>query len=219
MRQYNPRRFTLLGVMAIAILAGACGPAGRMPCPEPGEELATPGPGEERVAFTLKNDTCMSICVLLLSPDHCDSMGGVNWLEGQPLRSMDSVTVEIPPGQYTAWVEQCTEEYRADEGLRVYSDYTHSVIDPVAGSRPPCGISLTIVNKSDVPICEVRIGVTESVYTGWDWLGDQDIQPGESLALTVRPDTYFLRAMACNGDWLRSDVDVSLSGDQTWTVP
>ena len=161
----------------------------------------------------------MSICVLLFSPDRCESMGGVNWLEGQPLHSEESTTIQLPPGKYAAWIELCTEEYRADEGLRVYSDYVHSVVDPASGSHPPCGTSLNIVNNSDALICELRMGVTESVYTGWNWLGTESIQPGETRALGLRPDTYFIRAEGCDDAWLRSEVDVQLSGHQTWTVP
>jgi hypothetical protein len=186
---------------------------------EPDEEIADPNPGEEHVSFTLQNNTCMSICVLLVSPDHCEYMGGVNWVKGHPLHSLESVTMEIPPGKYAAWVEYCTEEFRADENLKVYSDYVHTFINPTIGNKPPCETSLTVVNNSAVPICEIRIGITESVYTGWNWIGAEHIQPGESLVLTLRPDTYFIRAVACDGTWLRSQVDVPVSGRQTWTVP
>lgn len=122
------------------------------------------------------------------------------------------------PGKYAAWVEDCTEEFRADESLKVYSDFVHPVIDPTFGNSPPCGISLTVVNNSDVPICSFWIGISESMYTGWNWIGAEHIQPGGSLALMLRPDTYFIRAEACDGTWLRSEVDVPVSGHQTWTV-
>ena len=144
--------YSLLGLTLLAILIGACSPGARPPCPEPDEEIATPIPGEERVALTLHNNTCMSICVILISPDHCEYMGGVNWVKDHPLRSEESVTLEIPPGKYAAWVELCNEEFRADEHLKVYSDYVHTVTDPDFGSKPPCRTSLTIANHSEVPI-------------------------------------------------------------------
>ena len=95
----------------------------------------------------------------------------------------------------------------------------HVITDPARGSKPPCSASLTIVNNSDKAICNMRIGITESIYTGWNWVGAEHIQPGESLFLTLRPDTYFIRAETCDGGWLRSDVDVQVSGDLIWTVP
>ena len=69
------------------------------------------------------------------------------------------------------------------------------------------------------PICNLRLGITESVYTGWNWVGAEHIQPGESLYLTLRPDTYFIRAEGCDGGWLRSETDVQISSEHTWTVP
>ena len=219
MKQHNSQIYTLLGLTVLAILIIGCSPGARLPCPEPDEEITSSIPEKERVALTLQNNTCMSICVILISPDHCEYMGGINWVKDHPLRSEESVTLDIPPGKYAAWVELCNEEFRADEHLKVYSDYDHTVIDPDFGSKPPCGTSLTIVNNSEVPICKMFIGNSESVYDSWNWLGAEHIQPGESLALTLKPDTYFIRAEACDGAWLRSDVDIPVSGEITWTVP
>ena len=219
MKRHKLHSFTILPVVVLAGLIGGCSSGATLPCPEPGETIANPSPGEELVAFTLQNNTCMSICVLLISPDHCEYMGGVNFLEGRPLRSEEAVTLDIPPGRYASWVELCTEEFRADEHLKVNSNYVHKIIDPALGSEPPCGTSITVVNNSTVGICNMRIGVSESVYTGWNWIGNEHIQPGESVVLTLRPDRYFIRAEACDGTWLRSEVDVQISGHQIWTVP
>lgn len=211
--------FSFLSLVVLASVLTGCGPGSRLPCPGSEELIVTPTPGEEDVAFTLQNDTCMSICVLLVSPDHCEYMGGVNWLKDHPLRSGESVTMYVPPGKYAAWVEVCTEELRADENLKVDSDTVYTFIDPKFENKPPCGTSLTVVNNADVPICNLRIGVTESVYTGWNWVGSEHIQPGESLVLNLRPETYFIRAEDCDSNWMRSEVDVTISGHQTWTVP
>lgn len=162
----------------------------------------------------------MSICELLVSPNHCEYMGGTNWVKDQPLRSGESVSREIPPGKYAIWVELCTEEYRADEGLRVAKDTVYSIRDdPGKPSLPDCGTSLTIINEGDVPICKMWISNHESAYVGRNWLGSKPIQPGESLTLALRPDRYTLRAEDCSGDWLRSEVDLQISADKLWTVP
>ena len=219
MKKLYSHLYIPLALAVLASLLGGCSPGAKLPCPESGEEIPVPGSGEEYVALTLKNDSCMSVCVLLVSPDHCEYMGGENWVKDHPLRSEESITMDIPPGKYTVWVELCTEEYRADEHLKVNSGYVHSIIDPKFGSSPPCGTSLTIVNNSAVPICNLRIGIGESVYVGWNWVGAEHIQPGDSLTVALRPDTYFIRAEACDATWLRSEVDVTVSGHQTWTVP
>jgi hypothetical protein len=161
----------------------------------------------------------MSVCVLLVSPNHCEYLGGENWVEDHPLRSGESVTRQLPPGKYTVWSELCTEEYIAEENIRVFSDTVHPITDSKPGSSPPCGTSLTVINNAEVPICNLRIGIGESVYTGWNWVGSEHIQPGDSLTIALRPDTYFLRAEDCDAGWLRSEVDVRITGQQTWTVP
>jgi hypothetical protein len=207
------------GMAILAILVTGCGLGNRLPCPGPGEELADAGNGQEKVALTLKNDTCMSVCLLLVSPNHCEYMEGVNWVEGYPLRSGESVTREIPPGQYAVWVELCSEEFRADENLNVKSNRTHSIVDGPFKGKPPCNTSLTIINNSPVPVCKLSISNTESAYTSRNWLGIEPIQPGESLQIMLRPDTYIIRAEDCDGNWLRSEIDVPTSGHQTWSVP
>jgi hypothetical protein len=219
MKKQHIQVYILLGLALFTSILSGCGSSVKLTCPEPEQPLAAPAPGEERIPFTLQNDTCMSICVLLISPDHCEYMGGVNWVQDHPLPSGGSTTIELPAGRYAAWVELCTEEYRADEHLKVYDDYTHTITDPAAGSKPPCGTSLAIINNGDVPICNMRIGIGESVYTGWNWIGTEYIQPGDSREFILRPDTYFIRAEGCDGGWLRSEVDVKISGHQTWTVP
>ena len=211
---------TLLGLAIIASLLGACTVGTRLPCPETGEEIPTPGPGEEYVTLKIQNDFCMSVCQVLVSPDHCEYMGGVDWVEDHPLRSGESISQEVPPGRYAVWLELCTEEFRADENINVRSDYTHALVDdPGRGGKPPCGTSLTIINNSDVPICRLWISNTDSAYTSWNWVGVEHIQPGELLILSVRPEPYIIRAEDCDGNRLRTEVDADISGHQDWTVP
>ena len=208
----------LFQVVLVCSLAG-CGPGSQQSCPEAGEPIPPPGPGEEYVTLTLENESCMSVCVLLVSPNHCEYLGGENWVEDHPLPSGETVTRQLPPGKYTVWSELCTEEYIAEENIRVFSDTVHPITDSKPGSSPPCSTSLTVINNAEVPICNLRIGIGESVYTGWNWVGSEHIQPGDSLTIALRPDTYFLRAEDCDAGWLRSEVDVRITGQQIWTVP
>ena len=212
--------YILLILLVLAGLISSCSPGDRLLCPEAGEEIPAPGPGEEYVSFTIQNDICMSVCQLLVSPNRCEYMGGVDWVEDHPLRFGELITREVPPGKYAVWVELCSEEYRADENINVHSDYTHTIIDEFGrGGKPPCGTSLTIINNADDPICRLWMSNTESAYTSWNWVGAEHIQPGESLTLSVRPDTYIIRAEDCDGNRMRTEVDAEVSGHQEWTVP
>ena len=212
----SKHKWLLFAAVCFAWLT-ACSP--KLPCPEAGAMLPEPGPGEEWVDFTIRNGSCMSLCVLLISPDHCEYMGGVNYVNSTPLPSEETITVQLPPGRYALWFELCTGEFRADEHIRVRSDTLYTFQAPLDAGVPPCGTGLTIVNNADQAICSLWIGNTESIYTGWNWLGEGTLPSGESLSVTLHPNTYFLRAEACDGTWLRSEVDVSISGRQTWTVP
>jgi hypothetical protein len=73
MNRYLLRLQLLLGLAFLAGLLGGCSPGDRLPCPGPTEEMVL-GPEEGRVAITLQNDTCMSVCVLSVAPDHCDDI-------------------------------------------------------------------------------------------------------------------------------------------------
>lgn len=212
--------FRLFTFLILAFLISSCSPGSKLPCPEDNEEIPTPGPGDEYVTFTIQNDMCMSVCQLFVSPNHCEYMGGVDWVEDHPLRFGESISQEVPPGKYAVWVELCSEEFRAKENINVRSDYTYSITDDFGkGGKPPCGTSLTIINNTDVPICRLWISNTESAYTSWNWVGVEHIQPGEMLTFSVRPDTYTIRAQDCDGARLRTEVDAEINGHQEWTVP
>jgi hypothetical protein len=221
MKKFNSHISTLLGLAVIASLLVGCSPGAKLPCPETGEEIPSPAPREEYVSVTLQNNTCMSVCQLLVSPNHCEYMGGVDWVKDHPLRIRESVTLEVPPGKYAVWFELCNEEFKADEDINVRSDYTHAILDdPGRGGKPPCGSSLKIINNSAVPICKLWISNSESTYDSWNWVGAEHIQPGESLTLALRADdTYIIRAEDCDGNRLRFEGDFEISGHQGWTVP
>ncbi len=216
-------KFNKLSLLSLAItvcLLNACTLGTKLPCPEPGEEIPTPGPGDEYVSLTIHNDMCMSVCQILVSPNHCEYMGGIDWVDDHPLRAGESISKAVPPGKYAVWVELCSEEFRADENINVRSDYTHPIIDDIGkGGKPPCGTSLTIINNTDGPICRLWISNTDSAYTSWNWVGAEHIQPDESLTFSVRSDTYIIRAEDCEGNPLRTEVDANVSGHRDWTVP
>ena len=207
-----------MAMIVLVILLAACHPAGFQICLEAGEAFPEPAEGEEVVSFTIENNTCMSICEVLVSPDNCEYMGGQDWVEDHPLRSGESVTQSIPQGKYAVWVELCTDEFRADEHIKVFNDKTHTVDDSGKGSTPPCATSLNIINNASVPICSLWISNSGNLYDSRNWIGTEQIQPGEELFLTLRPDTYDIKAEDCEGSNLRFEGEVYLSGHQNWVV-
>jgi hypothetical protein len=219
MKKQNSFRRTLLLIITLTLLITSCTPAGYQTCLESGEPFPAPAEGEDYVAFTIENNTCMSICEILVSPDHCEYMGGPDWVEGHPLRSGESVTQSIPQGKYAVWVELCTDEFRADERIKVFSAETHVINDSGKGSTPPCGTSMTVINQTSLPICKLWISNSGSIYDSRNWLGEEQILPGEELYLTLRPDTYDIKAEDCEGNILRFEGDTKISGQIDWLVP
>ncbi|MBI9051642.1 MAG: hypothetical protein JEZ00_19620 [Anaerolineaceae bacterium] len=219
MKKKKSYRKTFLLIIALTFLLAACTPAGYQTCLESGEAFPEAAEGEDYVDFTVENNTCMSICEILVSPDNCEYMGGVDWVEDHPLRSEASVTQQIPQGKYAVWVELCTDEFRADERIKVFSDATHVVVDPARGGKPPCGTSLIVINNATVPICKLWISNSGSIYDSRNWIGSEQIQPDETLELMLRPDTYDIRADDCDGNSLRFDGDMPISGHLDWMVP
>jgi hypothetical protein len=221
MKTLNIHLILLISLTMLACSLWGCSPNSILDCPEPGEKIKEPGPDEEYVSLTIQNDFCMSVCQVFVSPDHCEYMGGVDLVQDHPLRSGESIRQDVPRGKYAVWFELCTEEFRADERIDVRSDHTHALIDdPGRGGKPPCGTSITIINNSDDPICRLWISNSESTYDSWNWVGVEHIQSGESLNLALRTgETYSIRAEDCDGNRLRYEGGLTLSGHQDWIVP
>jgi hypothetical protein len=218
MNKQKAIRRTFLLIITLTFLIEACTPAGYQTCLESGVPFPEAAKGEDYSDFTIENNTCMSICVVLVSPDNCEYMGGPDWVEGKPLRSGESVTKSIPQGKYAVWVELCTDEFRADEHIKVFDNTIHAVNDSGKGSTPPCGTSLTVINHASVPICNLWISNSGNIYDSRNWIGSEQILPGEELFLTLKPDTYDIKAEDCEGSNLRFEGDAPISGHQDWVV-
>jgi len=211
----NLVRLALLMGLVLPVGAGAAGCGPRLSCPIPTEMNA---PGEGRVAFTLQNNTCMTICGLWISPHTCDDWG-IDLLGDHNVQSGESVTVYLPPGHYDAEVGYCTQQEFIMEKLNMDSDQTWTWSDENPDNSLPCGTTLTVVNNSEFPICYFRMGNQYSERYGDNWLGDEQIAPGESRLFTLEPGTYDIKAEACDWTMLRVELAVPVSGQQVWTVP
>ena len=55
-------------------------------------------------------------------------------------------------------------------------------------------------------------------FSSRNWIGKDQIQPGEDLFMTLKPDTYDIKAEDCEGSNMRFEGNVKLSGHQDWVV-
>ncbi|MBN2388662.1 MAG: hypothetical protein JXB85_16715 [Anaerolineales bacterium] len=211
MKKIIVRLVLLLGLA----LAAGCGLGPDLPCPIP---LELNAPGEGRVAFSLQNDSCTTICGLYISPTACDDWG-MEWLGDDNVHSGESASVYLPPGRYDAMIEYCTDEAFIIERLRIEEDQTWTLSSEDPADGPPCGTSLAVVNNSPSPICHMWIANQYSERFGNNWLGNEQIASGETRLFVLEPGTYDLKAEACDWTLLRIEVGVPLSGPVTWTVP
>jgi hypothetical protein len=58
MTNFNRQIANLLELILLSSLFSACTLGSRLPCPEAGDEIATPKPGEEYVTITIQNNMC-----------------------------------------------------------------------------------------------------------------------------------------------------------------
>ena len=108
-----------------------------------------------------------------------------------------------------------------DERLDLTQDMDFPVTDAGAQGSRVCPASLTVVNESPTPICHMWIEWAESQYSesfGYNWLGDEQIAPGEARVFLVRPASYNLKAEDCESHVLRVELEIPIDGPIIWDV-
>ena len=68
-------------------------------------------------------------------------------------------------------------------------------------------------------LCHMWIAGPASESFGLNLLEDGQIASGESLTSVVYTGTYDLKTEDCDWAVLRGELDVRVSGHQTWSVP
>jgi hypothetical protein len=174
-------------------------------------------PGDDAIAFTFQNNACPTVCSLSISPSPCDNWG-FDWLGYNNVHSGEEVTLLVPPGRYDVMVEDCTQAYGITERLNLTSDEVFPwgwAGEAAAGS---CTASVTVENRGKDPICHMWIGSPSSESFGLNWLGDDQLESGETFTFFVDPDIYDIKAEGCDWSLLRVETDVPVNGHLVWTV-
>lgn len=208
------RRIHLLPLLLLCTLLAACG-GGNIPCPFGPDDLGS-SPGD--VTLTIENQACTTVCQVFLGAPSCDDWG-LTLLGEETLQHGSSVSYQIPPGKYDLLIVECTEDsYQMTKlDLREGDTLTYNLKGQEAGAA--CEASLTVVNKSSTPICNMWIAGPQSESFGYNWLGTDVIPAGESMTFPVFPGTYDLKAEDCDFNPLRIEMDHEITDNQTWNVP
>ena len=208
------RWMIFLGFLIVVLLAGCAGNQA-LPCPISKESMENPG--EDFVPFTVQNDACVTFCDVNIAPSRCDDWG-FDWVGNGSLRTGESLTAFLPPGKYDVLLEDCTDlSYNFKKQL-VNGENGLQVSDVDANKKDGCQASLIVVNNYDVPICHMWIGADHSDYFGGNWLGEDQIAPGETSQFFVFPGIYDLKAEDCDFNILRREMDVLIEDHITWEV-
>lgn len=168
----------------------------------------------QRAPVLVVNNSSREICYLYISPADSESWGP-DWMgKDVTIPAGGTRTFQVPLGTY---------DLRAD-------DCDHNPLDTQSGvAIEAAGITwtlsdvpqatLTLVNQTDVPICQVLISPAGSTEWGNDWLGADIVQPGGSYTFSLPAGTYDLVALDCSGQPVSQEIyGQEISGEMTWTI-
>jgi hypothetical protein len=200
--------------VVIVLLAG-CSSGGPTDCPIPTEMMS--GTHEGLVPYTIQNDSCTTFCDISISPTRCDDWG-FDWIRGDSLRSGESITVYLQPGKYDVLVEDCSDYYYEFDKEVIDGENSLVLRETNRSDSQSCQASVTVLNQTDVPICHMWIATDDSESFGGNWLGSEQIGPGEKMQFYVVPDTYDIKAEDCDFIVLRVEIDVEVNSPIEWLV-
>ena len=207
--------FWMVAFCCVLISLAGCTAGEQLDCPVPTEMMS--GTHEGLVPYTIQNDSCTTLCSINISPTRCDDWG-FDWIRDDSLRSGESVTVYLQPGKYDVLLEECTDREYVIERQMVDGENRLDLINDDDTDLRSCQASVTVVNQTDVPICHMWIATGESESFGGNWLGSEQILPGEEMQFYVYPNTYDLKAEDCDFAVLRVELEVEIDAHLDWLV-
>ena len=203
-------------LLVVLILLCACQQKNVLPCPISQEQMVEPA--QDAVPFTIVNQSCTTFSEINVSPCTCDDWG-FDWLGADTLRTGESLTIMLPAGKYDVELGDATDLSYTFERQKVDGQYELWVYDAGAKQETNCTASITIQNNSAVAITRVYFGLDHSDYLGDNWLGQDQIAPGEAAQFFVFPDTYDIVAEDENANRLFAQMDVLVEAHIVLAVP
>jgi hypothetical protein len=105
-----------------------------------------------------------------------------------------------------------------DDGEEPTVDQPPAGETPAVDQPPAEGISLTIVNGSDVDICAVAATISGTDDHS-DNILEETLSPGDSLTLSEQePMTLDLQALDCSGNIIDASLETHIDGASTWEI-
>jgi hypothetical protein len=211
----KPSIWLLFLIALYSILLIGCTPDEPLPCPLPREMMDNPA--DNAVAFSVQNNACVTLCSVYIAQTSCDNWG-IDWVDNDSLRTGESVTAYLPAGKYDVLLEDCTglSFHFYEERVNGINDLLISDAD--AKKKDTCQAALTVVNHTEAPICHLWIAAEHSESFGGNWLGQDQIAPGESDQFFVFPGTYDIKAEDCDFNILRLEMDTEIEDHLEWVV-
>lgn len=168
----------------------------------------------QRAPVLVVNNSSHEICYLYISPADSDSWGP-DWMgENITIPAGSTRTFQVPLGTYDLRADDCDHNaLDTQSGIAIEAaGITWTLSDVVEAT-------LTLVNQTDIPICQVLISPTGSTEWGNNWLGTDTVQPGGSYTFSLPTGTYDLVALDCSGQPVAEEVyGQEISGEMTWTI-
>ncbi|MEE4194143.1 MAG: hypothetical protein V2J07_02990 [Anaerolineae bacterium] len=139
-------------------------------------------PPADAVPYTFTNELCTTIVSVFVTPNKCDYWG-LDWTGKDVLRPGESFTVYVPEGRYAFMLKDATYLFYDFYQQKVKEDHGF-LLSYIDGTRvEDCPASVTIVNQSD----QVITGFYNDSSGGYNWLGQDTLQPGESIQILMVP--------------------------------
>jgi serine/threonine-protein kinase len=158
------------------------------------------------------NNSDQTLCGLFITASEEAGSWGPNQLQTE-LGADDTYTITgIPPARYNVRVDDCND--------RLYHAIYRASIEG-SKSWTVNAASVTVINETPQPICEVYIAPAAAAEWGSNVLTDGErIEPGSEVRYPIAEAEWDLRAVPCDVEAAREVTlqNANISGQQVWRL-